>query len=106
MAVKEAPTTNETLRELMTEHQLTRVKVAELTYCKGKSTVDRWLLPPTIKGKRNPGWRQMPEGRLQLLRQALRFIRKPEAKPVPVKESVAAVRGSKKISRRGVDRAD
>lgn len=63
--------TNEDLRKYMAEHKLTRKSVAILCRCASKSTVDRWLLPPTLPdGTRNPGYRAMPAARMDLMKMA------------------------------------
>jgi len=72
-------TTNSKLKILMIAHKLTRARVAEMTMCSGKSTVDRWLLPEYIDGKKNEGWRAMPKIRMAALVAELEKVRKREA---------------------------
>ena len=61
---------NETLREIMREHSLSRSQASRLCMVRD-STLDRWLAPPTRDGKPNPQYRRMPGQRLALMEHAL-----------------------------------
>lgn len=61
---------NEELRTLIAQHDLTRDQAAALCMCK-RSTLDRYLTPPLIGRSRNPTFRPMPDHRLQLLKLGL-----------------------------------
>jgi len=61
---------NETLRTIIKEHGLTRSEVARLLYV-NDSTVDRWLVKPTIGRKPNTTFRSMPDSRMRMLMMVL-----------------------------------
>lgn len=59
----------------MRDHpHLTRDRIAKMTLSQSVSTVDRWLVPPTTAGLRNPTYRKMPSVKLYVLRVALGSI--------------------------------
>ena len=61
--------TNKRLKSLMQKHPwLTRDTVKEVTHCRSRSTVDRWLAPSTtMGGSSNRTHRVMPVAKLDLL---------------------------------------